>query len=249
MQKPMPPHSVSQFAEADRLDARRKMVSTAGWCVRIRGAEEIWRHVADRWTVEDLLGCLDSHDDEAVAAAALCLGCIGDAALSPSLAPLLHHADPVVSAAAEQALWSVWFRSGSALAQSLICQAVCLLEGDRWDEAAAVLTEIVTEEPGFAEAWNQRGIARYLAGRLCDSIADWKRVIRLNPHHFGAMAGLGHCFALLGRRTDALDCYHAALHIHPRMDGIRQAIQQLRSVRPVETIGAPDRHAALLSVV
>lgn len=217
--------------------------------MRIRGAEEMWRHVADRWTVEDLLSWLDGDDDEAVAAAALCLGCIGDAALSPSLALLLHHADPVVSAAAEQALWSVWFRSGSPLAQSLICQAVCLLEGDRWHKAAEVLTEIVAEEPGFAEAWNQRGIARYLAGSFCGSIADWKRVMQLNPHHFGAMAGLGHCFALLGRRTDALDCYHAALDIHPRMDGIRQAIQQLRSVRPIETIAAPSHHAPLLSVI
>lgn len=215
------------------METGRKVVAAANRCRRIRSDEGMRAYVAAHWTAGALLPWLGGDDSEAVAAAATCLGCIGDASLSPSLAPLLHHADPAVTAAAELALWGVWFRSGSASSQSRIGRAVLLVQKEQLDEAVALLNAIIAGDPGFAEAWNQRAIAWYLRSDFCRSMADCKQVMALNPYHFGAMAGMGHCFAHLGRHAEALDCYHAALAIHPRMDGIRQSIRQLRLLQPV----------------
>ncbi len=144
------------------------------------------------------------------------------------LASLLHHDDLRVVDAAEQALWRLWFASGPTAVRSDLYRAMLHLQAERWPEALAELDAVVAVEPGYAEAWNQRAIAHYFLGDYCRSICDCRRALLLNPYHFGAMAGMGHCFAQLGRFEDALDCYHRALRIHPRMEGIRQTIREIR---------------------
>lgn len=154
------------------------------------------------------------------------------------LAGLLHHDDPWVVDAAEHALWRLWFALGPAAVQSDLYRAMLHLQAERWTEALAELDAVVAVQPGYAEAWNQRAIAHYFLGDYCRSIFDCRRVLMLNPYHFGAMAGMGHCFAQLGRFEDAQECYHRALQIHPRMEGIRQTIHEIRMrTRPSQAAG------------
>ena len=47
------------------------------------------------------------------------------------------------------------------------------------------------------------------------------------PCHFGALAGMGHCYAHLGDCGRAIDCYEKSLSINPHMCGIREAVQEL----------------------
>jgi len=82
--------------------------------------------------------------------------------------------------------------------------------------------------PTFAEAYNQRAIVLFLLGRYEQAAEDCLRALRLNPYHFGAMAGLGHCHASLGRWERALEAYHRTLQLHPRAEGIRQSIRQVQ---------------------
>jgi tetratricopeptide (TPR) repeat protein len=154
------------------------------------------------------------------------------------LASLLHHDDPRVVDAAEQALWRLWFASGPTTVQSDLYRAMLHLQAERWPEALADLDAVLAVEPGYAEAWNQRAIAHYFAGDYCRSVCDCRRALMLNPYHFGAMAGMGHCFAQLGRFEDAMECYHRALQIHPRMEGVRQTIREIRMwTRPSRPAG------------
>ena len=60
-------------------------------------------------------------------------------------------------------------------------------------------------------------------------MADCRRTLRLNGHHFGALAGLAHSYASLGQLDRALNAYHHALRVHPRLEGIRQSISQIRA--------------------
>jgi tetratricopeptide (TPR) repeat protein len=214
-------------AVSDRVDARRELIAAACRCTRVCDEEAMRKQVAEHWSVDELVRWLHDEDASVVAAAAVCIGCLGDADLAPVLAPLLHHEDAVVAAVVERTLWGLWFRAGSTVSQERIREAVYAMHEERWDAATAGLDRIIATEPGFAEAWNQRAIARYLQGDYCRAIADCKRVMTLNPHHFGAMAGMGHCFTIIGRHAEAVECYRAALAIHPRMDGIRQSIRQL----------------------
>ena len=49
------------------------------------------------------------------------------------------------------------------------------------------------------------------------------------PCHFGAWAGMGHCHAHEGRAEEAIEAYERALSINPRLDCIRQAVEQLKT--------------------
>jgi len=48
------------------------------------------------------------------------------------------------------------------------------------------------------------------------------------PCHFGAWAGMGHCHAHVGRLDEALKSYERALSINPHLDGVREAVNELR---------------------
>ncbi len=186
---------------------------------------ELNRH----WPPDRLADLLDSDDDNMVKVAATCLGLVGDLSHCPALARCLHHDDSVVVAMADHALWRIWFRQGPRPAQADLCEAVWLIEQSEFQQAIQILDGIVAVAPCFAEAYNQRAIAHYLSGAYVESIADAKRVLRLNPTHYAALAGVGHCLVQLGRYRDAIETYHAVLGIHPRLAGVRQSIRRART--------------------
>lgn len=182
------------------------------------------------WPVERLVAFLDSSDDDTVKVAAAALGVVGNLAHCSALAAALHHDDALVVTMAEHALWQIWFRAapldacrGAQQAARLIAQGCC-------SDAIELLGQVVRTAPEFAEAYNQRAMAYCLTDHHAESLADCRRTIRLNPTHFAALAVMGHCFVHLAQYRRALGAYHAALNIHPRMDGIRQSIRQVRSV-------------------
>ena len=84
--------------------------------------------------------------------------------------------------------------------------------------------------PNFAEAYDQPDSAPHLQDDYTGAVSDCRRAVRLNRCHFGAMAGMGHAHAHLGQYQQALRCYRAALNIHPRMEGIRQAMRKVATL-------------------
>ena len=97
------------------------------------------------------------------------------------------------------------------------------------DLAAAIehLTALIDQAPGFAEGWNARATAYFHAGYLGPSLVDIQHTLALNPHHFGALAGLGMILEATGKTDAARRAYAASLAIHPHQDGIRQALDRL----------------------
>jgi tetratricopeptide (TPR) repeat protein len=225
----MPTDLHDQPAYPVELDVGQQIVAVVDRCCRWCGEEGLRLHVACRWSTPDLLDLLDSEETDVVRAALVCLGGTAGNGVSMRLAQLLRHHDRGVVEAAERALWSIWFRAGWPVSRRRIRRAVLLMREDRFPEAVAELDRIVAEDADYAEAFHQRAIARYLMDDPVGSIADCRHALALNPVHFGAMVGMGHCLAHLGQLCEALDCYRAALDIHPRLDGVRQAIRSIRS--------------------
>jgi tetratricopeptide (TPR) repeat protein len=97
------------------------------------------------------------------------------------------------------------------------------------DFTAAVehLTALTDHAPEFAEGWNARATAYFMMGEFGPSLADIRMTLALNPHHFGALSGLGQIFEAMERPEDALKAYRAALTIHPHIDAVRQATERL----------------------
>jgi tetratricopeptide (TPR) repeat protein len=163
-------------------------------------------------------------------AAALALGAVGDYAIAPTLARRLHDEDMTVRTVAEQSLWAIWLRSGDQAIDNLLREAAALLQRGLRREAIQVLTTVIEQRPDFPEGYNQRAIAYYLNNDYALSLADCERVVALNPVHFGAWAGMGHCYLHLRNQEKALEAYERALGINPNMEQIRFIVQQLRGV-------------------
>ncbi len=210
--------------------AGRDLVEGVTPFIASNDAAGLSRYLDEYWPRPTLVSLLMSPDRDVVKASIMCLERKHSALDSPQLARLLHHDDDDVVAMAEYALWSIWLRAGDAAANALLAQAIRAMNRQHYVKAAALLGEAIRQCPGFAEAYNQRAIAWYLQEKFAWSIADCRRALQLNPWHFGAAAGLGHCYAHLGLHEHSLEAYQTALNIHPRLDGVRQAIRHVRQM-------------------
>ena len=183
-----------------------------------------------RFTEEQVADLFRCDNPDARKVAALAFGLIGCKRGMCKLAGLLKDRDPMVNQMAEHAMWTIWFRSGATdEANRELCRGTKAMNRREFDVAVEHFDRAVAADPGFAEAYNQRALVRYLQERYEECIVDCKLVVERMPHHFGAWAGLGHCYAHLGRLNDAVRCYEKVLSIHPSFGGVAQVLEELRS--------------------
>lgn len=193
------------------------------------GQETALREILEaRWPRPVLRELLDNPDPDVARAAAMGLGLIGVFDDTPALAAALRHDDFFVVDMAERALWTIWFRASSPACNLLLTKAVEAIHACDFETAERILDRILILDADFAEAVNQRAVMLFLTGRYESSIMACHRTLALNPHHFGAAAGLGHNHAQRGQYLAAMAAYRRALRIHPRMEGVRQALRQVR---------------------
>lgn len=181
------------------------------------------------WTAEQITGLLSCDQQDARNVAALALALVGCKECVTALADRLRDPDPLTNQMAEHALWSIWFRSGTPEANQYLASGTRAMNRRDYREAIKHFDRAVAACPDFAEAYNQRATAWYLLEQFEHSIADCKRAIKRMPCHFGAWAGMGHCYAHLGLLKDALHAYERALEINPHLDCVRQAARELRN--------------------
>jgi len=184
---------------------------------------------ARQWSPRAICGLLRQDRVEARRLAAMTLSLVGDHSSQACLAAALRDEDDQVADLAEHALWTLWFRLGSADAARLLHDAVNLIEADRSDEALRLLDQASGRDPFFAEVHHQAGLALHLLGRYREAIHRCCFCIRLQPEHFAAIAQLGHGYVQLGDRDRALRCYRRALRIHPRLETVAETVRRLRS--------------------
>ena len=144
-------------------------------------------------------------------------GAMPDAAL---LHERLRDESPFVRGFAEQGLWLLWGRSGDAAIDALMARGSEAMQAGRLAEAVAIFTEVTKRKPEFAEGWNRRATAYYLAGEYRKSIADCDEVLKRNSVQFGALSGLGQIYTRLQQYEKALDWFRRALDVNPNMLGV-----------------------------
>lgn len=127
----------------------------------------------------------------------------------------LKSSDEMVREAATRKLWRVWFYQKGAHGAALLERSQMLLQAGKIDQAETLLTDVIRNEPDFAEAWNRRAVLYYLQGRYRPSLSDCQRVVTLNPIHFGALHGIGLCYAALEEYPLAITAFRRALEIQP----------------------------------
>lgn len=185
------------------------------------------------WPAKQLRELLTCGYDDAVNIALVGLSLIGEMSDSIAIAPLLHDDDGETASFAEHALWSIWFRAGGPKAHDELVNAVRLIGENQLDLASACLTSTLGSASDFAEGYHQLAMIEFLRGDYVQAITHCRAALVLNPWHFGAMAGLGHCHAAMSQFEMARCAYQRALELNPRLEGVRQALRQLRDAAPL----------------
>ena len=155
------------------------------------------------------------------------LGRQGGESAVPALVKVLRDFDPVSRALSEEALWSIWMRSGDARVDALLLNGTRWMAGGELEKAIEAFDGVIRLRPGFAEGYNKRATAMYHLGRFQQSLDDIEQTLRRNPYHFGALSGAGLCLLGLKRPREAVEFFQRALRINPNMKGIAELIKRM----------------------
>jgi tetratricopeptide (TPR) repeat protein len=122
-----------------------------------------------------------------------------------------------------------WARSGSDTADLLMTRAQTALRDKQTELAIELLDRVISLEPDWAEAWNQRANALFIAGDPIRSMLDIGETLKREPRHYGAMIGLGSILRQQGDDKHAMVAYRRALAIYPQLEAIKSAVESLAS--------------------
>ena len=145
----------------------------------------------------------------------------------PKLLEELKSNDPSIWRKAQADLLRTWSNSGSASMDLLFERGKKALEADETDAAIDHFTALIDHAPDFAEGYNMRAMAYYEAGLFGPALADLGKTLDLNPHQFGALAGLGMILEDSGFDKKALAAYKASAAIDPHQPSVNKAIARL----------------------
>lgn len=195
------------------------------WAAGVHDAMRDFRAaVRKRYTEGTLQRMLAAPHVKTRRAAALALGLLGTMESNAVVASALADEDFLVQRFAADALWELWFRAGTAEQNWRLREAARNPDVNR---ARAELDDLILQAPQFAEAYNQRAIWFFKRGELARAVEDCEAVLRLNPYHFGAAAGLGQCLMKLGKFHSAIRAFRMALEINPALEHLNETIEQL----------------------
>ena len=176
---------------------------------------------------EQALRALASPDAATRAEAVVWIANRGGEADAALLHERLRDESAFVRGYAERGLWLLWGRSGDAQIDALMARGTDEQQVGQYAEAIQTYSRVIALRPDFAEGWNRRATVYYLAGDFRRSIADCDEVLKRNPGHFGALAGLGQIYVQLNQPADALKWLRRALDTNPNMLGVEFQIRML----------------------
>ncbi|KRE00699.1 hypothetical protein ASE61_19750 [Bosea sp. Root670] len=122
-----------------------------------------------------------------------------------------------------------WARSGSDTADLLMIRAQQALKDKQNELAIELLDRVISLQPDWAEAWNQRANALYLLGDSIRSMLDIGETLKREPRHYGAMMGLGMILRQQGDDKAAMAAFRKALEIYPQFDAVKKAVDALKT--------------------
>jgi tetratricopeptide (TPR) repeat protein len=136
--------------------------------------------------------------------------------------------DDVTAKAIEERIWAVWTLSQSDTTNLLMTRAKTAIEAKELDLAIKLLNALVKVKPDYVEAWNRRATIYYMKKDYGRALSDIREVLKREPRHFGALAGLGLIMQDIGDDRQALEVYRRALALYPRMERIPDLVKTLQ---------------------
>ena len=116
---------------------------------------------------------------------------------------------------ATDVLWSLWTRAPDNRAQRLLNRGMMNLQLGNLAAAEGLLSALIEYCPDYAEGYNQRAFARYLAGDFDAALPDLVRTLSILPRHLGALSGKGLTHLALGQPELAEIEFRRELALNP----------------------------------
>lgn len=129
--------------------------------------------------------------------------------------------------AIERELRARWAHSTSPTADLLMRRADQAMRAHDMDTARAIVEKLTGIEPQFAEAWHRRATLAAEKDDFPDAIESLRRVLKLQPKHFIAMAELAEILEQFGDKAQALKAYRQAKTLDPFIEGLDDRIRAL----------------------
>jgi len=114
-----------------------------------------------------------------------------------------------------QELWSLWTDAPDELAQAMLDEGMARRSSYDFLGARSVLDRLIAYCPDYAEGYNQRAFASYLARDFESALVDLDRVLVLVPNHIAALSGKALTLMGLGRNEEAQAVLRAAVAMNP----------------------------------
>lgn len=135
--------------------------------------------------------------------------------------------DPDEARPVTVAIERIWSQSPSDTANLLMERASAAMLAHRLPLALQLFDKLIALEPNWAEAWNKRATLRFLGDDLDGAMTDIREVLKLEPRHFGALAGMGLILQREGLDKGALAVYRKALTINPQQPELHSLVEKL----------------------
>ena len=125
------------------------------------------------------------------------------------------------------AIMRIWEVSKSAELQDKINKVGYFINLRQYQGAEDFLTEIITEQDDFLDAYYKRAIVHYYQGEIIEAEADLYRTLALEPRHFDALKVLGLVLEKQNKFSEAKNVYTELHKILPFDESVTEKIQNL----------------------
>lgn len=112
-------------------------------------------------------------------------------------------------------LWQYWLDAPNAQSQDLLDQGMERRMAGDYLGARAVLARLIDYCPDYAEGYNQRAFASFLARDFEAASVDLEAAIAIDPRHLGALTGYAMTLIALDRNDEAQGVLRQALRLNP----------------------------------
>jgi tetratricopeptide (TPR) repeat protein len=128
----------------------------------------------------------------------------------------------------EDEIVHIWTQSPDPETQQLMEKGLTAMAEDEDQAALTAFDAVVAHAPDFAEGWNKRATVEFLLDDYQASLADIAHTLKLEPRHFGALAGLGQVELAFGDKAAALKAFSQALAIDPHLEDVADTVARLK---------------------
>jgi len=141
----------------------------------------------------------------------------------------------------ENKIWKIWIthpsedRRGYRLTE-LLAQGSLFINQRKLSKAYVLFSQIILEDPKWAEAWNKRATVLYMMGKYKKSQNDINIVLKLEKRHFGALSGQGLVQTKLKNYDKAIKSYKEVQKIYPSMQAPKVMIPRLKKLIKEQSI-------------